>query len=124
MMVAVHSWTLVVAALAFQLGALAITSYALLDAVRDVRRLARLGIGNGRRLVIAGSVRREALRLATLTALVWLTVMLLGQIDRSRPSPDTWVLAVLGLFLVAQVTTALNSWLDVLLWRQLRRGDR
>ena len=118
------TYALIVAALIVELAAAVITLVALWESVEDVGIVRREGIGNGRRLYAFGSLRRETVRLATLSVFIGLTWMVLARLDPTQ-EPSTRTMLIFGLFLSGQVFTAANSLLDMRLWRRLRtHNDR
>jgi len=65
-------------------------------------------------------VRRELIRFAEMSAFLAITLILWANLRPDRQLND-WLGVVLGLFVAALCLTAVNSVLDLRLWRWLRR---
>lgn len=97
------------------LVSLVVTGYALIDAVKDFLNVRRLN-GQSLRTASLHSIRREALRVSKVVALIILSVPALRAPGDTNLSP-----LVLALFYIA-LALLLNSLLDVIERRSLNRS--
>lgn len=96
--------------------------FALIDAIEDFRTIHRFEVTDSRHMVSRADVRSHGFRLITVLVLAAMVIMVLPRIANSTITLAN--LLLFGMFSLASVLIAANSWLDLRIRRRLDEVSR